>query len=105
MKTKPRPSNLLPWLVTVTDLQRYSGRALKECRAGRVILFFYHDRRTRKGGLLALSVYTCWRDLTERAFASLAAGRVKVVRLADAPPVRRGVPNASLAREQRGTQN
>jgi len=101
MKTKNRPSSLLPWLVTLTDLERYSGRALKQCRAGRVILFFLHDRRTRKGGLLALSVYPCWRDLTERAFASLAAGRVKLVRLKDSPPVHQAAPAGGRTRRKR----
>lgn len=57
MKTKHRLSNLVPWLITLRDLQRYTGRALRECQTGRVPFLWANDCRTRKRMLMAISSY------------------------------------------------
>lgn len=84
-----RKHPLIPWIVTERDLHRNLSRALIACRRGRVLFFIQHPRGGGEKRLFALlPPYRGLLALTT-ASASLAAGRVKQVRLAALPAINR----------------
>lgn len=79
---------LIPWLVKFRDLQRYLYRAVRACARGRVVFFYYRVKRGEAEQLLMLSPYHDHQRVLADARASLAAGRVRTIRLEDLPSIR-----------------
>lgn len=82
MKSTCRPS-LVPWLITLRDLQRYTARALDACFRGRVLFFRYHYK-TREM-LMGLFQHPEPPGAFAAACASFSVGRFRRVRLEDLP--------------------
>ena len=80
----------LPWIVLVSDLRRYLGRACDACSANpaRVIFFEARIGKGRERIWLRLASIDATSVQLVAANAAFAAGRVKRVRLADRPPPR-----------------
>lgn len=89
MKRCQRPKRpferLIPWLVEVSDLRRYLGRAVDRCERGGTV-FFYHRRRTgpEKGQKHLLALVPYGLDEKDRMFifARFHMGQHKTVKLA-----------------------
>ena len=84
-----------PWIVLVSDLRRYLGRACDACTSNpaRVIFFQARIGQGREGGrerrwLLLASVDATFAQLAA-ANAVFEAGRARRVCLADLPAIRR----------------
>jgi hypothetical protein len=94
MKTiEPRRQRYrIPWLVGISDLQRYLGRAVHQCARGRCIFFYATVRVGRDRGQRLLFILAPVRDGEEILTAGKLdywGGRFRKVKLADMPPLRR----------------
>ena len=88
---KQRTNIRRPWIVLVSDLRRYLGRACDACTSNPARVLFFEARigkgRERKWLLLA-SVDATFAQLVA-ANAAFKAGRARRVCLADLPAIRR----------------
>lgn len=67
---------LKPWLITQRDLQRYTYRAIDQCRRGRTFLLC-HRMPDGARTLFALAPAEDFKMHAYMAFADMDAGRVK----------------------------
>ncbi len=78
----------VPWLVTVSDLRRYLGRALDQCDRGRVVFFFYRPRSGAGKGrsfLVSLIPAGAEQHVLDTAVRDFRSGRFQIARLATMP--------------------
>jgi hypothetical protein len=79
-----------PWIVLVSDLRRYLGRACDACRSHPARVIFFEARigqlKTRRW-LVLLSIDVTYAQLVS-AKAAFDAGEARRVCLADLPPLR-----------------
>ncbi len=83
-----------PWIVLVSDLRRYLGRALDACSANPARVIFFEARigkSKERRWLLLVSIDATFSQVSA-AKATFEAGKAKRVRLADLPTLgeRRG---------------
>lgn len=81
---RTHPLRLIPWLVTLSDLSRYLGRALDQCSRGRVLFITHRIRsggRYVQGPLVGLTPYTGFPGVFEAACADFNRGRFCEVKL------------------------
>jgi hypothetical protein len=86
MPTKTCP----PWIILVSDLRRYLGRACDACssNSGRVLFFEARiGKKKERRWLMLMSIEVTWAQLVS-AKAAFDAGKARHVCLADLPPLR-----------------
>ena len=91
-KTHRRLRYQIPWVVGISDLQRYLGRAVHQCAQGRCIFSHATVRVGRDRGQRLLFILAPVRDGEEILTAGKLdywGGRFRKVKLADMPPLRR----------------
>ena len=86
MKT---PNGQIPWLVRLSDFQRYIYRAVRACRGGRVIFIVFKFKGSKQQEFCAMRRFPDHGNEYAEACASFAAGRIKKVRLRNLPAIRR----------------
>ena len=95
-----------PWIVLVSDLRRYLGRACDALDSNLARVIFFEARigkKKERRWLMLMSIEVTWAQLVS-ANAAFAAGRARRVCLADLPPLtreRRRVVHQSRPRTRR----
>jgi hypothetical protein len=85
-----RSKTCRPWIVLVSDLRRYLGRAVDACCANPARVIFFEARigkPKRRRWLALMSIDVTYSQLVS-AKAAFEEGRAKRVSLADLPSIR-----------------
>ncbi len=82
------PNGLTPWLVGLSDFQRYIYRAARACKGGRVIFIAFRSKSAKQQEFCAMRRFPDRGNEYAEACASFAAGRIKRVRLENLPAIR-----------------